>query len=209
MRLASLLATPLVPVFVLTMLAPARTVAEPRLTDSAALAVTEDVAKLIETLHRRRDEVDEAVIDELGQAGSREAAEGLLDGYEKMASIYMRREILRALGLYDGVADCEEIALEHIANVATASEEPELRDAALDVLGALGQLDNTPIGDPRPSRHVAPRPKQQTPSAPPSGAQAPTLQSPDTGGVELGIFLCFGCIGVVVAGVFIVKLLAN
>ncbi len=140
MRLASLLATPLVPVFVLTMLAPARTVAEPRLTDSAALAVTEDVAKLIETLHRRRDEVDEAVIDELGQAGSREAAEGLLDGYEKMASIYMRREILRALGLYDGVADCEEIALEHIANVATASEEPELRDAALDVLGASRSL---------------------------------------------------------------------
>ena len=104
------------------------------------LAFSGDVAALVETLHRRRDEVEENVIEELGQAGTREAAEGLLDGYEKMASIYMRREILRALGHYDGVADCEEIALERIANVATASEEPELREAALEILGESRSL---------------------------------------------------------------------
>jgi hypothetical protein len=95
----------------------------------------QDVATLVAEMQRRRDDVDPKVIADLGDAGTREAVEGLLAGYEIMASIYMRREILRALGEYDGVADSEEIALERVTNVATASEEPELRDAALEILG--------------------------------------------------------------------------
>lgn len=52
-----------------------------------------------------------------------------------MHTIFMRREIVRALIDFDGVPDAEQPALQKMMDVATTSEEAELREAALNALG--------------------------------------------------------------------------
>src|SRR5439155_7441888 len=72
---------------------------------------------------------------ELADLKTRRALDGLLEIYDSMKTIFMQREVVRALPAFDGVPDAEQPALQKLTDVATASSEPELREAALDALG--------------------------------------------------------------------------
>lgn len=103
-------------------------------------ADAQDAGELVARITRERDETPPEVLVQLANLRSRAAAQGLVQAYDSMGSIYMRREVLRALALLDGVADAERVALEHVANVATESPDRELREAAVDLLGQAPSL---------------------------------------------------------------------
>jgi len=94
-----------------------------------------DEAELIAELTKSTDQADPALFEQLADFKSRAAAEGLVEVYDSMASIFMRLEALKALGKLDGVADAEQLALQKIMDVAVGSKERELRDGAIDALG--------------------------------------------------------------------------
>lgn len=100
-------------------------------TDWPALSVEETAAKI----KLERDEVDEAALDALADRGTKPAMEALLAAYDLFASTYMRREVLFALGEYDGVADAYYPALERLMQVAVGERKRELREAAITTLG--------------------------------------------------------------------------
>lgn len=100
----------------------------------------DDVDELIAAIESARDEVEPDLIVRLAGQRSRKAADALISVYGRMGSIYMRREIVKALALFDGVAEAEQQALQRIMDVATDSQEPELREAALEALGRCEHL---------------------------------------------------------------------
>ena len=100
-----------------------------------------DVATIVAELKKSRDESDPKLIAELGLVRTREAALALIEVYDSaFGSIYMRREVVKALGNFDGVGDAEQPALQRLTDVATTSEEPELRAMALATLGNCTHL---------------------------------------------------------------------
>ncbi len=105
-----------------------------------AAAASQDVDALVEELKASRDEADPTLIADLAAVGTREAVGGLLEVYGEMSSILMRREIVRALARFDGIADAEQEALQKITDVATSAPEPELHMAAVDALGECHSL---------------------------------------------------------------------
>lgn len=106
----------------------------------AALAPAQDVAADVADLLRHKDDADPALITRIAATKSREGAEGLVRAYEAVGSILRKREVLAALGSFDGVPDAEQPALAKVAQVAGSAEEPELRDAALSALGQSKRL---------------------------------------------------------------------
>ncbi len=106
--------------------------------DGAAPA--QGVAQIRAQLEKERDQADPALVEALAEAGTREALEALIASYELMSSVLMRREIVLALASFDGVADCEQAALQKVADVATLQAEPELHAAAIDALAGSPSL---------------------------------------------------------------------
>ena len=100
----------------------------------------QDAAALVEQLSSQRDAADPALIDQLASIGTREALDGLLEVYGTVSSLLMQREIVLALARFDGIADCEQEALQKIADVATSAPEPELHMAAVDALGGCPSM---------------------------------------------------------------------
>lgn len=100
----------------------------------------DEATDLVEQISSKRDEADPALIVQLANLRSKAAVDGLLVVYDRMASIYMKREVVRALVLLDGVTEAEQTALQKLMDVATTSEEPELREAALEGLGQCQKL---------------------------------------------------------------------
>lgn len=98
---------------------------------AVSAAAQDDVGGWLAELRRKNDDADPALIQKIASARTKAAAEGLLRLYDSMASIYMQREILRALAQFDGVAEVQGPVLEKMANVAGSTEDPELREAAL------------------------------------------------------------------------------
>jgi hypothetical protein len=94
-----------------------------------------DEAELRETLIKKRDDADAALLLELAKFKTAAAAEGLVDVYDSMSSLFMRLETLKALAKLDGAAEAEQSALQKIMDVATNSEERELREGAIAALG--------------------------------------------------------------------------
>ncbi len=92
----------------------------------------EEIAAKIKVL---RDEVDEAALEALAERGTRPAMDELLVAYDLFASTYMRREVLYALGEYDGVEDAYQPALEKLMQVSVGERKRELREAAIATLG--------------------------------------------------------------------------
>jgi hypothetical protein len=90
-----------------------------------------DVASLKAEITKQRDEVEPEKIVELANFKTKEAADALVELYGTMSSIFMQREILRALVIMDGQAGAQEVALELLMDTATSAEAPELREAAL------------------------------------------------------------------------------
>lgn len=94
-----------------------------------------DEVELRETLIKKRDDADASLLLELAKFKTAAAAEGLVDVYDSMSSLFMRLETLKALAKLDGAAEAEQSALQKIMDVATNSEERELREGAIAALG--------------------------------------------------------------------------
>jgi hypothetical protein len=100
----------------------------------------DDVQQWAAELLSKKDDADPALIEKLGAATTRAAAEGLAKAYDGMQSIFMRREIVRALARIAGSPDAEATALEKVAWIAGNTEDLEVRDAALLGLGQSARL---------------------------------------------------------------------
>src|SRR5689334_4237520 len=99
---------------------------------AAATALSQDdVDGWLAEVRKKGDDADPVLIQKIGDAKTRAAAEGLVRLYDSMQSAYMQREILRALAKFDGVNGADTMVLDKLANVAGGAEEPELREAAL------------------------------------------------------------------------------
>jgi hypothetical protein len=109
----------------------------------ASTSVRPDVEETKKELMKLRDEADTALVSKLADEASRPAMEALLEVYDAMASIWMRREVVRGLARFDRVEDSFQPALEKVMNVATTATEPELRTAALEALGKAEQHGKT------------------------------------------------------------------
>lgn len=103
----------------------------------------DDVAEVVAELKKSRDDADEELIEKLGEMGTREAMEGLVEVYDSMASIYMKLKIVTALESFDGIGEAEQPAMQKIMEIATGSRDLELREASVDALGRCRSLGKT------------------------------------------------------------------
>ncbi len=95
-------------------------------------APPEDVETLVAELELRTDNADPDLVRKLAGLKTREALDGLLQVYEVMNSVYMRRAVLRGIAVFDTVAGEEQRALQKLMDAATASTDRELREIAVD-----------------------------------------------------------------------------
>jgi HEAT repeat protein len=100
-----------------------------------AARAADATADLVAKLKNLGDAADPKLVRELGGLHTRDAMLGLLDVYDSMHTVFLRREIVKSLIDFDGDPESEQRALQKLMDVATTSEEPELRNAALDALG--------------------------------------------------------------------------
>ena len=100
------------------------------------------LAGWIKELKTRRDDAGAKLIHKIADQKTRPAMQGLVSAYDEMKSIFMRREIVRALVKFDGVAKAEQPAVEKIAAVAASARESELREAAIKALSECANLGN-------------------------------------------------------------------
>jgi hypothetical protein len=100
----------------------------------------DEVSDLAEAIKKSHDDADPADIKTLAGFATREAAQALTEIYGAMGSIYMRLEVLKTLPSFDGIPGADQLALQKLMDIATESEERELRDAALDAIGRCDQL---------------------------------------------------------------------
>jgi hypothetical protein len=103
----------------------------------------DDVASLVKTLKEQRDAADVDLVKRLANKKTRESMEGLVDVYDELESVYMRRAVCQGLALYDDVPGAEEPALELLMNVATKAPERTLREAAIELLGGCDTYGRT------------------------------------------------------------------
>lgn len=96
-----------------------------------SLAAQGDAADDIRKLLRERDDADLELVERIGRARSREAVEGLIQAYDKCVTLLFRREIVKTLGWFANLPKSQQPALDKLAEIAGASEEPELRKLAL------------------------------------------------------------------------------
>ncbi|MEW6074025.1 MAG: HEAT repeat domain-containing protein [Planctomycetota bacterium] len=91
-----------------------------------------DVAEIVAELKLRLDDADPDLVRELANLKTSAALDGLLEVYEVMNSVYMRRAVLRGIALYDGVPGEEQRALQRLMDAATESSAREIREIAVD-----------------------------------------------------------------------------
>lgn len=104
----------------------------------ASTAPADDVAPLVAELVARADEADPDEVRRLATLRTPEALAGLTRFYDTLGSLHMRRITLKAFSAFDGVAECEDGALQKLVDIATRSVESELRDTAVDSLAGFG-----------------------------------------------------------------------
>lgn len=101
-----------------------------------AQGTSDKTAELVAKIKADGDRTKEEVVKELGGLRTLRALEALIAAYDGFQTVYMKREVIRALRLFDGVADCEQKAMQRLTDEATASTEAELRAAAVESLGS-------------------------------------------------------------------------
>ncbi len=99
-----------------------------------------DESSLIAAIESARDDADVEQLAQLAMKKTPTAAKALVAFYGNLASIWMKREVLRALGQFDGAGEAAAPALDHVATVAANATEPELRDAAFEALAQCTRL---------------------------------------------------------------------
>lgn len=113
----------------------------PGLLSGARPAAPQDVATLVAEIKKTRDDADPQLVQQLGNLRTRDAMSALIELYDSVfGSIYMRREVVKALGNFDGVADAEQPALQKLTDVATGAQEFELRTMAIETIGTCRNL---------------------------------------------------------------------
>ncbi len=101
---------------------------------SAQTPAPEDAGALTARILERKDEVEPELIRRLANLRTPEALDGLLASYDALASLYLRLIVVRSLSLFDGVEGLEARALQKLTDLATLSQEAELREAAVDAI---------------------------------------------------------------------------
>ena len=96
----------------------------------------EDEAALVAELKLQTDNADPELVRKLASMQSRAALDGLLEVYDLMNSIYMRRAVLRGLADFDDVEGEEQRALQKMMDAATNSTEREMREIAVDEIAS-------------------------------------------------------------------------
>ena len=102
---------------------------------SVTLAAQGDVNEQIRRLHREKDDADIVLIEKIGRTQSRDAAVGLIEGYDKCVTLLFRREIVKTLARFANLPACEQPVLDKLAEIAGSSSEEELRILSLRGLG--------------------------------------------------------------------------
>ncbi len=102
---------------------------------SVTLAAQGDVTEQIRRLHREKDDADIVLIAEIGKSRSRDAAVGLIEGYDKCVTLLFRREIVKVLARFANLPASEQPVLDKLAEIAGSTEEDELRTLSLRGLG--------------------------------------------------------------------------
>lgn len=108
---------------------------------AAAAPAQDGVTQWIHELLRSKDDADIAVIGKIAGVRTREAAEGLIKGYDAVSTLLYRREIVKGLLQFTGSPDTEQPVLEKLATLAGNTEvEEELRALAVAGLGQSPKL---------------------------------------------------------------------
>jgi len=107
---------------------------------AGSLSAQDGVTAWVNELLRNKDDADLALIEKLATAKTREAAEGLVKAYDAVASLLMRREIVRALARFADSAEAEQPAMQKLADVAGGEEDDGLRNAAITALGSSARI---------------------------------------------------------------------
>ena len=98
----------------------------------AAPALAQDgVTAWVNQLLREKDDAELELVQKIAGSRTREGALGLVEAFDKVGSLLMRREIVRGLGQFANVPDAEQPALEKLANIAGQEPQAELRGEAL------------------------------------------------------------------------------
>jgi hypothetical protein len=96
------------------------------------LAAQDEVRSQIVQLLREKDDAKPELVTTIAAAGTREAAEGLLQAFDRCITLLMRREIVRALQRFTTVEAAAEPVLAKLAKLAgDTAIEAELRAAAI------------------------------------------------------------------------------
>ncbi|MFT7485078.1 MAG: hypothetical protein ACI9F9_000924 [Candidatus Paceibacteria bacterium] len=109
-------------------------------TTAPASVSYDDLEDLVEEVKQNREETDPEVLDKITAIGGRAAAQALLDIYASQGSLFIRIEVIRRLPKFDGLEDTGQLALQHLMDVATAADDIELREEALEALGQCTEL---------------------------------------------------------------------
>lgn len=94
--------------------------------------------ELVAEIERLADATDEGTLAELAALRTSAALEDLLRLYERMYSVYMRREMLRAIASY-APGEHADAAVARLFDVAMGSPSDVLRDEAIALLGRVGE----------------------------------------------------------------------
>jgi hypothetical protein len=102
----------------------------------SAAPAQDSVTAWVQELHRTRDDADVAIVAKIAGVRTREAADGLIKGFDLVTTLLFRREILRGLLQFTATPETEQPVLDKLANVAGNPEiEDELRALAVTGLG--------------------------------------------------------------------------
>jgi len=96
----------------------------------------DSVAELVAKIKGRADSSDVEWIDELAERGTAESLAGLIEVFNSMQSIYMRRAVMRGLTRYDEDPELAHQALEKLRDVATALAVRHVRRMAVDAIAS-------------------------------------------------------------------------
>lgn len=101
---------------------------------AAGLSAQDGVTAKIQKLLSERDDAELELVEEIGRARDREAAEGLIKAYDKCVTLLFRREIVKTLGWFANLPASQQPVLDKLAEIAGQSDEEELRTFALNGL---------------------------------------------------------------------------
>lgn len=106
---------------------------------SASTLARDDASAAADLVRQIKDKGDRAKpdqIQELANLRTRAAFDGLVAVFDAMQTTFMKREVVRTLSVFDGIADVGQAALQKLMDIATGSPEPALRESALMTLAS-------------------------------------------------------------------------